>query len=297
MSTDNRNTLQAPSGSKSTVQSPQSIVHDFLSRLATALARLLYPPHCVVCLRPVSEDEDRYLCRDCIARIDYVRDPTCPKCGHELGPHVTAERRCAHCNNMPLRFDRAVAAAHHAGAARDMVLGLKFGARKHNTYPLSQLLAVRLADTDIPGRVGLIVPVPLHRSRLRTRGFNQAEMIARELGERFRLPVVTRNLRRIVNTPPQTRALSSARRRANVKGAFALKRPRAFDGKSVLLVDDVLTTGATCSECAGLLKRAGAARVYVATVTRRMLTPARPIDGDSAESSPIEDEPGSFGED
>ena len=255
-------------------------LHPYAARLAEAVGRLVYPPHCVVCTRPTQEDEDRYLCRDCIGRIEFVGEPTCRKCGHELGPHTRDGRRCINCRNTPLRFDRAVAAAHHTGAARDLVLALKFAAQHQNVYPLSKLLAARLGDTDVPERAQLVVPVPLHRSRQRSRGFNQSELLAKELAARLSLPVSTKVLRRVVNTPPQSRGMSLASRRANVKGAFAATRPRELQGKSVLLVDDVLTTGATTSECAGVLKRAGAKKVYVATATRRMGTPPQAKNGD-----------------
>ncbi len=251
-------------------------------RLAEAGGRLLFPPHCVVCGHPTAEDEDRYLCRACIGQIHFVHDPTCAKCGHEIGPYVGQGPRCANCRNLPLRFDRAVAAAHHAGSARAMVLGLKFAARKHNVHPLAKLLVSRLHDTGLPDRVNVIVPVPLHRTRARTRGFNQSELLALALADLLGLPVQIGNLRRIVDTPPQTQEMSLARRRANVKGAFAVRKPKALAGKSVLLVDDVLTTGATASECAGLLKRAGAERVFAATATRRMMTAPIPDDDSPA---------------
>jgi ComF family protein len=249
-------------------------VRPSVDQLAESVGRLLYPPHCVVCSRATDVTEDRYLCRHCIGEIRFVIGDTCPRCGHELGPHVSPETRCVHCRHTPLRFHRAVAAAHHAGAARDMVLALKFGRRTHNAYPLGKILANRLFETDIPGKVQHILPVPLHRSRLRSRGFNQSRLLADELGQRLGLPVLVGRLRRRVNTPPQTGATSVAARRANVKDAFRLRNAEALKGKSVLLVDDVLTTGATTSECAGVLRRAGVRRVYVATVTRRMTTPA-----------------------
>jgi len=240
------------------------------ARLAEAFGRLLYPPHCAVCRRPLDEHEDRYLCRECIAAIEFVCEPACRKCGHELGPYTAEGARCAHCRNTPLRFDRAVAAAHHTGPARDLVLAFKFAAQKQNAYPLSKLLAARLGDSGLLDRVEFIVPVPLHTSRLRERGFNQSELLAHELGDQLGLRVVTGNLRRVVNTRPQTRQMSSATRRANVKGAFAVKSSAAFAGKSLLLVDDVLTTGATAGECARSLYRAGAAAVGVLTVARAL---------------------------
>jgi len=250
------------------------------ARLVEACGRLLYPPHCAVCGRSADEDEDRYLCRDCIGAINFVQEPTCRKCGHELGPFTKKAKRCINCRNTPLRFDRAVAAAHHAGAVRDLLLAFKFAAQKQNAFPLAKLLAARLEATEILEEVQLIVPVPLHRSRQRSRGFNQARSLAERLGERLSLMVSPRVLRRVVNTPPQSRGMSLASRRANVKGAFVVRSPRAVTGKSVLLIDDVLTTGATTSECAGVLKRAGAKKVYVATVTRRMKTPPQQRDGE-----------------
>jgi ComF family protein len=248
--------------------------------LREIFGRLLFPPHCLSCCRPVDEDEDRYLCRDCIRRIDFVHDPCCPRCGLELGPHEKDTRRCSECRNTPMRFDRAVAAAHHDGAARRLVLGLKFGGQTHNVIPLGKLLDARLNDTGVAGLVQQIVPVPLHRTRLRQRGFNQSRLIAEDLGRRMGLPVIARRLRRTLDTPPQTLAVTAADRRSNVKGAFEVARRHPFAGKTVLLVDDVLTTGATTSECAGALKRAGARVVYVATCTRRMMTP--PQVGDPA---------------
>ena len=248
-------------------------IQAFGVRLAVSLGRLLYPPHCSVCGRAIREDEDRYLCRDCIGRINFVIDATCRKCGHELGPHAKDAARCINCRNVPLRFDRAIAAAHHTGSIRDLVLALKFARQKQNAFPLAKILAVRLQETGIPEEAQLIVPVPLHRSRRRSRGFNQSELLVKELGEQLSLMVSNRALKRVLDTPPQSRGMSLASRRANVKGAFTVRSPKAIAGKCVLLVDDVLTTGATTSECAGALKRAGAKKVYVATVTRRMKTP------------------------
>lgn len=242
-------------------------------RVLEAAGRLVYPPHCLVCGRAAEESEDRYICRDCIAQVQCVAEPTCPRCGHELGPHTDQTGRCVVCRNMPMRFDRAVAAAHHLGPIRDLVLALKFAGQRQNALPLGKFLVARLMETEIPQTVQTIVPVPLHRRRRRARGFNQSELLAEELGRRLGLPVLKKGLRRVVDTPPQTQVSSPASRRANVKGAFSVRKRAAVERKSVLLVDDVLTTGATTSECAGVLKRAGAGKVFVVTVTRRMTTP------------------------
>lgn len=258
----------------------------FAASLIEKIGRLIYPPHCVSCNHPNSEDEDRYLCRKCIQNIDFVREPTCSKCGHELGPYVEEEGRCLNCRNVPLRFDRAIAAAHHRGVARQLALALKFQHRRENALPLGKLLATRLFETDIIEEVQTIMPIPLHKQRVRMRGYNQAELIAEELARLTGLPMSNENLYRKINTPPQARGMSAASRRANVKGAFDIHKPEAVEKRTVLVIDDVMTTGATASECAATLKNAGAAKVYVATVTRVMLTPPRDDDAPIPEDSP-----------
>jgi ComF family protein len=155
-----------------------------------------------------------------------------------------------------------VAGATYAGAARDLVLALKFRARLEAAPLLAHPLAEALAARGVPG--DLLVPVPLSRRRRRQRGYNQALLLARALGRLLDLEVRPRALERRVHGPPQARRSRSARR-SGLRGAF---RARAVGGRSVLLVDDVLTSGATARACAVALRAAGARRVVVAVACR-----------------------------
>ena len=152
------------------------------------------------------------------------------------------------------------AALRHDGVARQLLLGLKYRGGRHLVGPLAELVA-----PIVPAGTDVLVPVPLHEGRLRQRGFNQSELLARELGRRARRPVLDGALTRVRETPSQT-GLSPAERVANVRGAFAAAE--RLDGQHVLLVDDVCTTGATLYACARTLKRAGAASVSAIVATR-----------------------------
>jgi ComF family protein len=150
---------------------------------------------------------------------------------------------------------------------REAVHAFKFGGRRALAVPLGDLLVETAAGSLPAGAPDLLLPVPLHPRRQRTRGFNQAGLLARRLGRSHGWPVREDVLVRTVATPSQTE-LDAAGRRANVRGAFRLRRPAAVAGRHVVLVDDVLTTGATLSECARCLRAAGAARVGALTVAR-----------------------------
>jgi ComF family protein len=150
---------------------------------------------------------------------------------------------------------------------REAVHAFKFRGRRALAAPLGDLL-VEVTDGRLPaGRPGLLVPVPLHPRRERERGFNQASLLARRIGRAWQVPVHDDALVRRVATPSQTE-LDAPARRANVRNAFRLRRPELIAGRHVLLVDDILTTGATLSECARCLRAGGAATVGALTVAR-----------------------------
>jgi len=166
-------------------------------------------------------------------------------------------------------FDAARAARAHTGLMRRAVADLKFRGGTGTAAILSTLMAREIEQDEHYAGLDLIVPVPVHYSRLRDRPYNQALLLAQALGRRLDLPVSSRLLRKVRPTPPQV-GLSRAKRLLNVKGAFAVtaKGQAKIDGKAVLLVDDVMTTGATAHECAKALRMAGAHRVVVLTAAR-----------------------------
>jgi ComF family protein len=166
-----------------------------------------------------------------------------------------------------LHFDAAVSAFRSRGVVRKVMHDFKYGRQLHLRHLLGQWLAETMNDPRLAGRrFNLIVPVPLHPARKRERGFNQAELLARELHRKSRIPVQS-VLRRTRYTTTQTQ-FDRSERMENLRGAFRLRRGCNVQGLRMLLVDDVLTTGSTLSECAAVLKKGGALSVHAATAAR-----------------------------
>jgi ComF family protein len=161
----------------------------------------------------------------------------------------------------------ARAAALYEGAIRDLIHRLKYDGKVQVRRPLALLMAQRLAGFADHDSSDLLLPVPLHLKRIRERGFNQAILLGELLAREWKIPFERSLLRRIRWTEPQVN-LAAGERAANVRGAFAVGDPSVVKGRRVILVDDVLTTGSTVSECSRVLKRAGAVEVFVATVAR-----------------------------
>lgn len=181
-----------------------------------------------------------------------------------MGLAAGGETRCLECRIDPPAFERARAAGVYTGPLREALHAFKFHGKRALARPLAELIHEQCAPVLASGADAL-VPVPLARARLRERGFNQADLVADRLGALCGLPVRRRWLARVRETAPQT-ALAAAERRGNVRNAFLAERRAA--GRHVILVDDVLTTGATCQESARALREAGARRVDVVTVAR-----------------------------
>ncbi|MFN3466417.1 MAG: double zinc ribbon domain-containing protein [Candidatus Brocadiales bacterium] len=240
-----------------------------LKELLETTVNLLYPPHCVGCGLSLHRELGPYLCEGCGKGITYIQSPRCLRCGAGLGPYGSSpEEGCEYCNTVRLRFDAAFSAVYFHGAVKELIHQFKYGKKEYLVRPLISIVYRALdAGLPFPGTPYLVIPVPLHRRKKAQRGFNQAELLARHIGRYLEAEVVTRGLSRVRDTCPQT-SLGPTQREANVRGAFEVRIPARFSGKTVLLVDDVLTTGLTASECAKVLKRAGAERVYVLTVAR-----------------------------
>ncbi len=243
-----------------------------VGEIADGLADLLYPPRCAVCKRL----GDAYVCDRCIAAFEPIPTPVCCVCGNAdtvRSPNLTqdtgAPRLCAAClGGAEYAFDWARAAGRFDGALRDAIHALKYDGRRR-LGPILGDWARRAGGALLrpPCEPDIVAPVPLHRVRMRRRGFNQAWLIATGLvGERSRR-MVPDLLRRVRNTRPQVE-LDAELRAANVANAFAVARPDEVQGRRVMIVDDVLTTLHTVNECARVLKAAGAAAVYVAAVAR-----------------------------
>ena len=198
--------------------------------------------------------------------------PYCPRCGRHAGPYTADERGCIFCRKFPIRHDATVRVGQYEGPLKALILRYKNQRRMELGTIMGRWLAERLAAAPWADLVEVVVPVPLHWSRRFSRGFNQAEGLARELaasdlpvGEAGRR-VSARRLLRVRPTPHQ-RMLAAGQRRQNVRDAFRVRGGTDdLKGRNVLLVDDVMTSGTTIAECTSVLKKAGAAAVYVAVV-------------------------------
>jgi competence protein ComFC len=230
-----------------------------------ALSSLFYPPLCVVCLSDV--DGNEYLCASCRARAPRITPPFCAKCSEPFSGAITQTFSCANCEHRLLHFDSAVAAYRSRGLVRKLVHEFKYGRQRHLRHPLSEWLGETLDDPRLRDRrFDLIVPVPLHPARERERGFNQAALLAELLARRVAVPLRA-VLERVRYTTTQT-AYDRAERMENLHDAFRLRKNMNVRELHVLLIDDVLTTGSTLSECARVLKDAGAGSVHAATAAR-----------------------------
>jgi ComF family protein len=234
--------------------------------LTRGLIQLLYPGSCVVCGQPLPPDLDHFClrCRDALTTDPHA---TCPRCAGTVGPFVALEGGCTSCRDDSFHFDSAVRLGPYVGPLREVILRLKHGSGEGIAELLGELWAAHAEPRLRDLRADAIIPVPLHWLRHWRRGYNQSEALARALSERLQVPCRPRWLRRIRNTPQQT-SQSPIARVENVRGAFHGRPHPELRGKTILLVDDVLTTGSTASEAARALRQAGARKVVVAVLAR-----------------------------
>lgn len=235
-----------------------------------ALLGFFYPPVCQLCGEERASAKDGYLgerCRRSPGGIRFVEPPFCAHCGLPFDGAIGATFECANCRESDLRFRYARAAVVATPVLMEMIRRYKY---HHATWfePLLGDLLVQAAAPELrSGNYDLLVPVPLHPVRRREREYNQAERLAARLGRSTGLPLNTHALVRVEPTPTQTR-LSRSERARNVSRAFVMAARWEIRSKRVVIVDDVLTTGATTSACARVLRAAGARDVVVWTLAR-----------------------------
>ena len=239
--------------------------------MARYLIDVILPRHCASCRQLLGPAEPGSFCAACWRRIRLITPPYCPTCGQPFPSPValtfSPEHRCGACRAHPPPFDHARAVARYEGPLRQAVHLFKYRGKFALHRPLLQLALAHFREHYPGATYEAVIPVPLHHNRLRQREFNQAAVFAQGLARHLGLPVVERLLVRARQTRPQVE-LSGDERRRNVKDAFAVTDPARIAGKVVLLVDDVLTTGATVGEAAKALKAAGAQQVDVFALAR-----------------------------
>jgi competence protein ComFC len=262
---------------------------------------IIYPAFCPICNQALSRPCKSTICPACWENITLIQPPICSVCGLPLNaaPDIaqSIELMCADCRKRRRPFTAARALGIYEYELRDIILLLKFKGKSKLAEELGTLALNKLRNNKLIDGVDAIVPVPLYWQRKRKRGFNQAELLAGYLGKQLELPLLSGYLRRIKNTPPQSQ-VDAKERAKNVRGAFKVREPwwriakgllqivmdrikgklvkkwslstptNYLKGKVILLVDDIFTTGATVSECARTLKKAGAKEVRIFTIAR-----------------------------
>ena len=228
---------------------------------------LIYPSICQLCETQRATRDSGFVCSRCWGKVRFIKPPFCERCGLPFEGEISTPFECANCRDLELSFSTARSAVAAKGAARDAIHRYKY----HQALWFEPFLAdlfLRAALPELCNRKwDLIVPVPLHSTREREREFNQAERLARRLAQALALPLNRNLVRRVL--PTRTQALLSKKQRAeNVRRAFAARAGCKLKGERIILVDDVLTTGATTSACARVLKSLGASDVCVWTVAR-----------------------------
>lgn len=255
-----------------------------LKRLLHGVDDALFPVRCIDCGRLFQHIHDRlpavppagftevmapYFCRHCRDRWTAVASPLCSRCGLVYKSRQGEDHLCGRCLDRPGAFNRARAFGIYDNALKVAIHALKFKNQVHLAIPLGRLLFDTFRRYWTAGDIDAVAPVPLHRHRFRRRGFNQADLLVRK----WMLPAKTHVIHDLIvrtrATPPQT-GLDRQQRRMNIKNAFSVNHPGQSAGKRVLLVDDVLTTGATIEACAEALIRDGAQRVDVLTLARAL---------------------------
>jgi ComF family protein len=244
-------------------------IRDAVCDLTGACRELVYPARCAYCGTDLlsAEDRARALCGDCLAVLCPMLWPGCRRCGSLAAVDSLDLGRCQACRTTTLRFDSVTPLGGYHGDLRQAVLLMKSTEHDPLSIVMGRLLAERRREQLAEARADMIVPIPMFWGHWLLRGKNNPDVLAACVAAPLGVPLNRRVLVRHKRTKTQAQ-LAPSLRFANVRGAFRVPRPDAVRGARVLLVDDVLTTGATCSEAARTLKRAGAAWVAVAVVAR-----------------------------
>ncbi len=209
-----------------------------MASLRDAFINLIFPAKCRLCANLIREGRNPFICRNCWGKIEFIK-------------------------NYPTAKIQAI--GKYAGALKTAIHLLKYEGKRSLANPLGNLLINHMEKNGGLEKIDFIVPVPLHKKRLREREFNQSLLLARLVGKHFHKPILESNLMRMRMTIPQVE-LDQKERLKNMQGAFRVKSPEAFKGKNILLIDDVRTTGATVKECYKMLKQAGAKEIHILTL-------------------------------
>lgn len=236
----------------------------------------IFPAQCVYCQHFVGDDRVLIFCRSCWETMPVITTSGCGRCGqpfssNQVLPSVPAFL-CGDCRTSTPYFDRAFSATYYEGVVKEAILQFKFHHKIGLGKALAEVLIAQIPSALKIAEYDLLLPVPLHKTHQRQRGYNQSVILAQQLARHYGIPLLLHNLLRIRQIKTQSQLRGRQARRDNVKNAFYLRYPQAIYKQRVILVDDVFTTGTTVNECAKILKQAGACSVLALTLSRAHFT-------------------------
>lgn len=238
--------------------------------LGKGLISLFFPANCKICHCSLEPLNRSFICEDCWSKVKWLEPPYCSKCSKPFPSSSPLQEAshllCPECGKEKSYFEKIFVPTLYEGVMKEAIHLLKYKRKRRLMVPLEKIMKRYFDHIALP-YLDLVVPIPLHRKRFRERGFNQAELIADIVARYFRLKLVKNNLQRVKATKTQT-TLSKKERIKNIKGAFQVKNKGEFQKKSLLLVDDVYTTGTTLKEAARVLKGVEAREIYLFTLAR-----------------------------
>jgi len=240
---------------------------DMLRRLISGLVDIVYPRRCLSCKNKLGLSSiDNLICTACWTNIKRNMPPFCHSCGRTLSKSNFSKNICPFCIKKKLYFDRAFSPCIYTGVIKDLIHEFKYKSKDYLGCLLSKLMIEFIREYNLPmDCLDFVIPIPLHKTRLREREFNQAEILSKYIAKEFKRELLPDALWRHRHTKTQT-DLETDERLLNVKDSFSVNRLKDIKGKNLLIIDDVLTTGATSSEAARTLKGAGANIVFVLTL-------------------------------
>lgn len=224
---------------------------------------MIYPPRCPVC-GEVKKEKNRLACSDCLEKLSWIQEPQCKKCGKML---ATAEQEyCFDCGKMQYHFESGYPLWNYDDVMRKSIADFKYGGRREYGKFYGEAMVQRYGKKFLSLKIDAIIPVPIHHTKRKERGYNQTEIIADIVGKKLGIPVWKNQLVRIRKTMPQ-KELKQQERLKNLEEAFAIKEKYHLpEGTKVLLLDDIYTSGSTVEACTKVLLNAGIKKVYVTTL-------------------------------
>lgn len=240
-----------------------------MNAILRSLIQFLYPAQCRHCEENLDPADGHYICKSCWEDVKFIEEPFCQTCGYPLNPLTSLPEKVFSCDNCPddVKFRKARAIAYYKSAVGTAITLLKDQDKTIMADPLADLMFNSMSGLLDVQDYDYIIPVPIHKKKMRKRGYNQMELIGRRLSTKTGIPLELRCLVKSVNTPPQ-RGLDAKDRQKNIKDSFEVSDRSKIEGKRILLIDDVMTTGATVSECARVLLKDGKVKytdIYVLT--------------------------------